>query len=84
MEISGHRTRSVFDRYDIVSEADFYRKDHRLIFKAIALLSEDGNPCDVVTVSEFLDNRDTPARTAMRAMLAASKPARPNSSSAAS
>jgi replicative DNA helicase len=42
---------------DVVSEADFYRKDHRLIFSAIAALSEDANPCDVVTVSEWLDNR---------------------------
>ena len=43
---------------DIVSDADFYRKDHRLIFAAIANLADDSNPCDVVTVSEFLDNRD--------------------------
>lgn len=43
---------------DIVSDGDFYRKDHRLIFKAIAVLAEEGHPCDVVTVSEFLDNRD--------------------------
>ena len=42
---------------DIVSDADFYRKDHRLIFAAIANLADDSNPCDVVTVSEFLDNR---------------------------
>jgi replicative DNA helicase len=42
---------------DIVSAADFYRKDHRLIFAAIAVLADDNNPCDVVTVSEFLDNR---------------------------
>jgi replicative DNA helicase len=42
---------------DVVSEADFYRKDHRLIFAAIAHLAEDANPCDVVTVSEWLDNR---------------------------
>ena len=42
---------------DIVSAADFYRKDHRLIFAAIAVLADDSNPCDVVTVSEFLDNR---------------------------
>ena len=40
---------------DIVSESDFYRKDHRLIFAAIANLAEDANPCDVVTVSEWLD-----------------------------
>ena len=42
---------------DVVSEADFYRKDHQLIFGAIANLAEDANPCDVVTVSEWLDNR---------------------------
>jgi replicative DNA helicase len=42
---------------DVVSADDFYRKDHRLIFAAIASLAEDTNPCDVVTVSEWLDNR---------------------------
>jgi replicative DNA helicase len=42
---------------DVVSAGDFYRKDHRLIFAAIASLAEDSSPCDVVTVSEFLDNR---------------------------
>lgn len=42
---------------DIVSAPDFYRKDHRLIFTAIASLAEDANPCDVVTVSEYLDSR---------------------------
>jgi len=41
---------------DVVSAADFYRKDHRLIFAAIAGLAEDNSPCDVVTVSESLDN----------------------------
>jgi len=43
---------------DIVIAGDFYRKDHRLIFSAIAELAEDGHPCDVVTVSEYLDNRN--------------------------
>ncbi len=42
---------------DVISEPDFYRKDHRLIFAAIASLAEEANPCDVVTVSECLDNR---------------------------
>jgi replicative DNA helicase len=42
---------------DIVTADDLYRKDHRLIFAAIARLIEQGSPCDVVTVSEFLDNR---------------------------
>lgn len=43
---------------DIVIEADFYRKDHRLIFAAIAELAENSHPCDVVTVCEYLDNRN--------------------------
>ena len=42
---------------DVISADDFYRKDHRLIFSAIANLVETNNPCDVVTVSEYLDNR---------------------------
>ena len=43
---------------DLVVAADLYRKDHRLIFEAIAALVEDSQPCDVVTVSEYLDNRN--------------------------
>lgn len=42
---------------DVIISADFYRKDHRLIFEAIDRLIEGGSPCDVVTVSEHLDNR---------------------------
>ncbi len=42
---------------DVISADDFYRKDHRLIFSAIASLAAGSNPCDVVTVSEYLDNR---------------------------
>lgn len=42
---------------DVIVGEDFYRKDHRLIFAAIARLVEGGSPCDVVTVSEYLDSR---------------------------
>jgi len=42
---------------DVIVGGDFYRKDHRLIFAAIANLVEAGSPCDVVTVSEHLDGR---------------------------
>ena len=42
---------------DVVIADDFYRKDHRVIFTAIGNLIEDGSPCDVVTVSEYLDGR---------------------------
>ncbi len=40
---------------DMVWEEDFYRRDHRLIFQAISKLSAEGQPLDVVTVSEWLD-----------------------------
>ena len=42
---------------DVITADDFYRKDHRLIFTAIAGLIDSGSPCDVVTVSEHLDSR---------------------------
>lgn len=42
---------------DLVVAEDFYRNDHKIVFSAISELSDESNPCDVVTVSEYLDNR---------------------------
>jgi len=44
---------------DAISEEDFYRRDHRLIFRAISDLMDLGQPCDAVTISEFLDRQGT-------------------------
>jgi replicative DNA helicase len=43
---------------DIITEDDFYRRDHRLIFRAIEALSNEGNPCDAVTLSEWLEKHN--------------------------
>jgi len=42
-----------------VSENDFYRPDHRLIFSAIQTLADNNQPCDAVTLSEYLNNQGT-------------------------
>ncbi|OOG25377.1 replicative DNA helicase [Thioalkalivibrio denitrificans] len=42
---------------DRVAEVDFYRHDHRLIFRAISELAERNTPFDVVTLSERLQAR---------------------------
>ncbi|MDH3978032.1 MAG: replicative DNA helicase [Gammaproteobacteria bacterium] len=42
---------------DKVIDADFYRPDHRFIFGAIRALSERSEPCDAVTLSEYLESR---------------------------
>jgi len=39
---------------DKLSEDDFYRHDHRLIYRAIASLNADNQPSDVITVAEWL------------------------------
>ncbi|MFT0212690.1 replicative DNA helicase [Pseudomonas sp. F1_0610] len=44
---------------DQVSDGDFYRHDHRLIFRAIHRLAERNEPFDVVTLSEQLDKEGT-------------------------
>jgi replicative DNA helicase len=41
---------------DVVTESDFYRPDHQLIFAAIGTLAGDAKPCDVVTVSQHLEH----------------------------
>ncbi len=49
------------DGWDSVSEAvvdsDFYRTDHRLIFRQIAKLAEASEPVDVITVADKLEAR---------------------------
>jgi replicative DNA helicase len=40
---------------DIITADDFYRREHRLTFNAIAALCEENSPADVVTVSEWLE-----------------------------
>lgn len=44
---------------DQVVESDFYRYDHRLIFRAIADLAEDNSPFDVTTLNAWLESRGT-------------------------
>jgi len=43
---------------DVITEHDFYRHDHRLIFRSIAELAETDKPRDVITLSEWLKDRD--------------------------
>ena len=42
---------------DAVVEEDFYRRDHRLIFRAISDLAARTEPFDVITLSEWLDKQ---------------------------
>ena len=41
---------------DLISDSDFYRADHRLIYRHISRLIEHNKPADVVTVAESLDS----------------------------
>ncbi|MDX1442992.1 MAG: DnaB-like helicase N-terminal domain-containing protein, partial [Gammaproteobacteria bacterium] len=43
---------------DRLVEDDFYRYDHRLIFRAIENLSEATKPADVVTIGEWLEGKE--------------------------
>src|ERR1700761_8002872 len=41
---------------DKLNEQDFYRKDHRLIYRALSELSEKNMPCDAVTLGEWFES----------------------------
>lgn len=43
---------------DLISESDFYRADHRLIWRHISALIEHSQPADVITVAERLGARN--------------------------
>ena len=42
---------------DKVREDDFYRQEHRLVFRALNLLAEQDQPFDVITLAEALQKR---------------------------
>ena len=41
---------------DKLAEQDFYRKDHRLIWRAINELANKGMPCDAVTLGDWFES----------------------------
>jgi len=40
----------------LITAEDFYRNDHRVIFRCMSDLAEQNKPLDIVTISESLDN----------------------------
>lgn len=43
---------------DRLNEEDFYRRDHRLLYRGIKALAENSQPIDVLTLSEYLREQD--------------------------
>jgi replicative DNA helicase len=44
---------------DRVAESDFYLADHRAVFRAVRELADKGQPFDVITLSDWLEQRKT-------------------------
>jgi len=61
-----------FDKIgDVVTEGDFYRDDHRRIFRHISRLIEKSKPADVVTVDEAIRTSEDKDKTGGLTYLAA-------------
>jgi replicative DNA helicase len=63
---------TAFDRVgDVFSESDFYRDDHRRIYRHISRLIQMGKPADVVTVDESIKGSEDKDKTGGLAYLGA-------------
>ena len=61
-----------FDKIaDVVGADDFYRDDHRRIYRQIVKLIEAGKPADVITVAESIESSEDRDRTGGAAYLGA-------------
>ena len=71
-----------FDRVgDVVTDGDFYRDDHRRIFRHVSRLIERGKPADVVTVDEAIkvsEDKDKTGGITYLAALAGNTPSAHN------
>ncbi len=76
---------SAWDRIaDVVSEADFYRDDHRRIFRHIGALVESGRSVDVITVSTAIEASNEADQTGGLAYLGEIANATPSAANIAS
>src|SRR5256885_8361168 len=68
-----------FDRVaDLVTGEDFYRDDHRRIWRHIARLSEANRPADVVTLAESIEASEDKDKTGGAATRPAAGPSTPS------
>src|SRR5258705_7770909 len=71
-----------FDKIgDVVTDGDFYRDDHRRIFRHVSRLIERGKPADVVTVDEAIkvsEDKDKTGGITYLAALAGNTPSAHN------
>lgn len=51
---------NAFERIEFLAEADFYREDHRIIFRHITLMLAERKAVDVITVAESLKSAGVP------------------------
>src|SRR5262245_60008849 len=54
---------------DVLSLDDFYRDDHRRIYRHLAKIVEHGTPADVVTVTESIESSEDKDKTGRLAYL---------------
>lgn len=56
--------KNAFDKIaDVLTDADFYRADHRRIFRHVAKLFSAGKPIDAITVAESIDEANESEQT---------------------
>src|SRR5882762_10351366 len=71
-----------FDKVgDVVTDGDFYRDDHRRIFRHVSRLIERGKPADVVTIDEAIkvsEDKDKTGGITYLAALAGNTPSAHN------
>ena len=56
-----HNSRAYDAVYDLVSERDFYNRDHRTIWTIIAKQIEKNRPADAITILDMADEETRPA-----------------------
>ena len=49
---------AIIDAIEILKEADFYKEQHRILFRGVTALFNQNEPVDIITLSNWLRERD--------------------------